>query len=459
MAAGTTVTRWLASILVVTAVGGTAVHFTRQLLDSFGLTMTPPDRSEAIDPRQALRFDALGVGSQVTAITIRDESGQPVETRGDLKHRESTGLLAFGTRYQINATVERPWLGQRADYAFTVATVPQPVLEGRTERMLDADGSLTLTFDRPVGSLEAKSDVPFRVQPDAAQRSFRLSAESYPSGQTFPLDLHLTTTTGVPIAPLQLAITTAPPLTAKITPHELSNLGLAMPIEVTFSEPLADKAGIGDHFVVATEDGEAVQGRWFWYNRTRLRFTPTPNWPPRSTIKVSFDSEGVRSLQGGLIEGPLTARFSTGTDRRIVVYLDKQQVTAIENGEVVRTFKVSTGKAKTPTVTGNFYIYARFPLKTMRSRAKPGQPGHYVVENVPFAQYFHADYALHGAWWHNAFGRPASHGCVNMSTRNHNRRWPSAAEDAGWLYRWASLGVPVSVYRTAPAKTQVALQE
>ena len=158
----------------------------------------------------------------------------------------------------------------------------------------------------------------------------------------------------------------------------------------------------------------------------------------------------MQTTDGGTLEAATLGSFTTGPDRRIAVYLDSQRAVALEDGQVVRSFKVSTGKPATPTVTGSFYIYARYPLKTMKSDAKPGEPGHYVVENVPYAQYFHKDYALHGAWWHNGFGRPASHGCVNLATRTRNRRWPNAPEDAGWLYEWASLGVPVTVYAKTP---------
>ncbi|MBC8123851.1 MAG: L,D-transpeptidase, partial [Gemmatimonadaceae bacterium] len=80
----------------------------------------------------------------------------------------------------------------------------------------------------------------------------------------------------------------------------------------------------------------------------------------------------------------------------------------------------------------------------------PGRPGYYKVENVPYAQFFHGGYAFHGAWWHNSFGRPMSHGCLNLSTRSHNRRWPNAADDAKWLWDWAALGVPVTVYARTP---------
>jgi lipoprotein-anchoring transpeptidase ErfK/SrfK len=60
-------------------------------------------------------------------------------------------------------------------------------------------------------------------------------------------------------------------------------------------------------------------------------------------------------------------------------------------------------------------------------------PG-YDLPNVQWVMYFYRDYSLHGAYWHNNFGQPMSHGCVNM--RN---------EDAKWLYDWAPEGTSVMV--------------
>ena len=225
-----------------------------------------------------------------------------------------------------------------------------------------------------------------------------------------------------------------------------------MPLRLTFSEPLIDRMKAKQQISVRATSGQEVPGTWLWIGKRRLQFTPQPAWPPSSTIEVRSDGTALRTLQGGRMEGPLYSSFSTGTDRRIYVYLDTQQATAIENGQLVRSFKVSTGKAKTPTVTGDFYIYDRYLHKTMRSRVPKGHPGFYEVEDVPYTQFFNGDLALHGAFWHNGFGRPASHGCVNLSTREKNKRWPNALEDAGWLYSWASLGVPVTIFKDTPVE-------
>jgi hypothetical protein len=205
---------------------------------------------------------------------------------------------------------------------------------------------------------------------------------------------------------------------------------------------------------VLTHDGKAILGKWRWIGERQLKFTPHPAWPASSTIEVSADRQNLKSERGGMLEQSLIEQFSTGTDRRLFVYLDSQSVEAVENGKVIRTFKVSTGKSKTPTVTGSYYIYDRYRHKTMRSDVDQGQRGFYEVKDVPYMQFFHKDYAFHGAFWHNSFGHPASHGCVNMATKDQNKRWPNAAEDAGWLYHWGALGIPVTVTHKAPEPMQ-----
>jgi len=161
----------------------------------------------------------------------------------------------------------------------------------------------------------------------------------------------------------------------------------------------------------------------------------------------------LKKRAGRNTETSLIEQFSTGTDRRLFVYLDSQRVQAVENGEVVRTFKVSTGKSKTPTEMGSFYIYDATATRPCVAMSQ-GQRGFYEVEDVPYTQFFHKDNAFHGAFWHNNFGHPASHGCVNMATKDQNKRWPNVSEDAGWLYSWAALGLPVTVMNKAPEPMQ-----
>jgi lipoprotein-anchoring transpeptidase ErfK/SrfK len=117
-----------------------------------------------------------------------------------------------------------------------------------------------------------------------------------------------------------------------------------------------------------------------------------------------------------------------GGARWIDVDLSQQRTYAYEGDTVVNSFVVSTGTWQTPTVTGKFKVWIK-----VRSQAMSG-PGYYLPD-VPYVMYFFKDYGLHGTYWHNNFGTPMSHGCVNLTI-----------PDAEWLYNFASVGTVVNVH-------------
>lgn len=142
--------------------------------------------------------------------------------------------------------------------------------------------------------------------------------------------------------------------------------------------------------------------------------TPEPPTPePASYIGEEFP---------GLPEG-------VGSDERWVdVNLSQQMVYAYEGTTLVNSFLVSTGTIYHPTVTGTYRIYVKYRAADMSG------PGYYLPA-VPYVMYFYQGYGLHGTYWHNNFGTPMSHGCVNFRT-----------EDAGWVFDWASVGTVVNVH-------------
>lgn len=126
------------------------------------------------------------------------------------------------------------------------------------------------------------------------------------------------------------------------------------------------------------------------------------------------------------------------TDKLITVDIGKQKLFAWEGGKIVHETKVSTGMKLTPTIKGNFKVYIKRPIFDMRgpSPYKHIYPaGKYHIKNVPNSMYFYQGYSIHGAYWHNNFGRVASHGCVNVPLVS-----------AQWLFDWAGMGTKVSVF-------------
>lgn len=126
-------------------------------------------------------------------------------------------------------------------------------------------------------------------------------------------------------------------------------------------------------------------------------------------------------LRLGLFPGQLGVRW-------IDVDLSSQTLTAYEGNIPVGSSFVSTGLAYTPTPVGRFRIYVKLRSTTMSG------PGYYLT-GVPYTMYFLRGYGLHGAYWHNNFGNPMSHGCINL---------PEA--EAKWLFHWATVGTLVNIH-------------
>lgn len=117
----------------------------------------------------------------------------------------------------------------------------------------------------------------------------------------------------------------------------------------------------------------------------------------------------------------------TTTGRAILVDTNTQRIYAYEDGVMVRTHLTSTGRTQTPTVLGDYRIYVKYTADDMRG-------ADYFLPDVPYTMYFYQGYAIHGTYWHNSFGRPMSHGCVNLPV-----------DEAEWFFNFASVGTLVRV--------------
>lgn len=149
-----------------------------------------------------------------------------------------------------------------------------------------------------------------------------------------------------------------------------------------------------------------------------LTATPIPSdtpIPPPSNTPVVY-------------EPPIDNPGTGSGERWIDVDLTLQRVYAYEGNEIIRTFVVSTGTWLHPTVTGQYNIYVKY-------ESAPMSGPDYYLPGVPYIMYFYKGYGLHGTYWHDNFGVPMSHGCINLRT-----------PDAEWLFYWASIGTLVNIH-------------
>jgi lipoprotein-anchoring transpeptidase ErfK/SrfK len=133
--------------------------------------------------------------------------------------------------------------------------------------------------------------------------------------------------------------------------------------------------------------------------------------------------------------------FATGRRKWIDISIGSQVLVAYEGQQPVFATLISSGRGgigdqddSNPegerTVRGTFMIYEKSVSSTMDG--DEDRADSYELQDVPFVQYFHRGFALHGAYWHNDFGKKRSHGCINL-----------APSDAAWLFEWTDPQVPV----------------
>lgn len=168
----------------------------------------------------------------------------------------------------------------------------------------------------------------------------------------------------------------------------------------------------------------------FIYPKVAALFTPCANsisCKESLKLKIENNQEGI--FNGRKIIAPVIdlaqekiksniLGIETGTgEKRIEVDLAKQTLYAYQGGKLVFQALVSTGKWA-PTPVGEYKIWVK--LRATRMTGGEGAD-YYNLPNVPYVMFYYNDkvpqsagFSLHGAYWHNNFGHPMSHGCVNM---------------------------------------------
>ncbi len=119
-------------------------------------------------------------------------------------------------------------------------------------------------------------------------------------------------------------------------------------------------------------------------------------------------------------------------ERWVLINITLQYLWAYQGDQVLWQGYISTGTAKFATPPGSYHVLSKLESQTMEG-VLGGE--YYNVPDVPDVMYFtDLGHALHGTYWHNNFGTPMSHGCVNLPM-----------DVADWMYQWAPMGMRVEI--------------
>jgi lipoprotein-anchoring transpeptidase ErfK/SrfK len=214
---------------------------------------------------------------------------------------------------------------------------------------------------------------------------------------------------------------------ADIAPLDGETVGVGMPVIVTFDVAVTNRAAIERTMKVTSVP--AQRGAWHWLSANEVHWRPAAYWKAGSDVTVDLDINGVAA--GGGIYGQESRHIEFHVGDAHVYKVDAQthQMRVLENGRLLRTIPITTGKEGFTTRSGTKVIIEKHRVKRMNSETvgiAEGNPEYYDIDDVEYAMRLtYSGEFIHAAPWSvGDQGRAnVSHGCTGLSTA-----------DAGWLY-------------------------
>ncbi len=190
--------------------------------------------------------------------------------------------------------------------------------------------------------------------------------------------------------------------------------------------------GVGSVFAQGGTLKLTTTSRASVYDVTTGSVTPLTS-PFGSAVAAAADVN--QDGSGEIITVPAKPVFGgEAAGKSIVVDLSEQRLYAYKDGVLENTFLVSTGKYPFATPLGKHSVLAKPFYVDYSWSYGPGDPRNYNLGIVPYNLRIYPHIYIHYAYWHNNFGHPMSHGCINVNLENSK-----------WIYEWADLNIPVTV--------------
>jgi lipoprotein-anchoring transpeptidase ErfK/SrfK len=211
--------------------------------------------------------------------------------------------------------------------------------------------------------------------------------------------------------------------------------GVGMPIILTFSQPITDKAAVERSLELQTSN--PVTGAWYWDGSQRLDFRPRDYWPAGTTVSFTGHLNGVRGGPGLYGDHTLTQTFDIGPSVVAIANTRTHRTQIYYDGRLRYNWPISSGRPGDATPNGSYLTIEKGNPVQMTG------PGYSL--SVPWSVRFtfSGDY-YHDAYW--SVGEQGfenvSHGCVNLSPA-----------DAETYYKLAVPGDPITVVGSPRAGT------
>ncbi|WP_037762728.1 L,D-transpeptidase [Streptomyces sp. 142MFCol3.1] len=240
-----------------------------------------------------------------------------------------------------------------------------------------------------------------------------------------------------------------PMLLETITPQTGSTVGVAMPISVIFTNPVAQKARADIEKHMKVTSSQPMTGAWHWFGDRRADWRPKSYWAAGTKVRIDADLKGVTNGNGRYGTHSYVHDFTVGDDVRADVSATGHTMKVTKNGKPVRTLSINAGSTQYPTWNGTMAVIDKQKKVHMTScsvgiSCTKGSPDYYDL-TLPWDVHL----TQSGTYVHYSTGDPnpgsgsarGSHGCVHLSM-----------SDAKWFYGQVKQGDPVTVTGSPRAK-------
>ncbi|WP_371790260.1 L,D-transpeptidase [Streptomyces sp. NBC_01471] len=231
-----------------------------------------------------------------------------------------------------------------------------------------------------------------------------------------------------------------PMLLETIAPKTGATVGVAMPISVVFTNPVATsaRAKVEKHLKVSAS--APVAGAWHWFSSTRADWRPEKYWQPGTKVTLDADLKDVGNGNGRYGTHNYQHKFTIGDDVEATASVPGHSMKVTRDGKTVRTLPIDAGSPSFPSWDGTMAVMDKAREVHMTScsvgiSCTKGSPDFYDL-TLPWDVHL----TNSGTYIHYSTGDPypghsyGSHGCVHLSLA-----------DAKWFYDFVKQGDPITI--------------
>ena len=226
------------------------------------------------------------------------------------------------------------------------------------------------------------------------------------------------------------------------TPEDGSTVGVGMPFSIRFTRGITHPQDVEKAISITTEPAVDIEGHWF--GNDRLDFRPEQYWKSGTKVTVKLDLNGVEGRSGVYGSQAKTVKFTIGRNQVSYVDAKKHTMKVTQDGKVIKTIPVTTGKPGYDTWNGQMVMSQKLTETRMNSETV-GYGSEYDIKDVPDAMRLtDTGTFAHGNYWGgDAFGNyNASHGCIGL--RDVRGGYDSSVA-AAWFFNHSMVGDVVTV--------------